>query len=113
VKSFTASLVYTLTGPPIPNGTVTVDEEGFITGISAGSVHLKKKPEFFKGVIAPGFINCHCHLELSHLKGSISGGTGLDGFIGSIFRQRNAPEEEIVQSAMEADRDMYLEGITA
>jgi len=113
VKSFTASLVYTLTGPPIQNGTVTVDEEGFITGISESSANLKKKPEFFKGVIAPGFMNCHCHLELSHLKGSISGGTGIGGFIRSIFRQRIAPEEEIIKSALEADREMYLGGITA
>jgi len=23
------------------------------------------------GMIVPGFINCHCHLELSHLRGLI------------------------------------------
>ena len=25
----------------------------------------------FKGIISPGFINSHCHLELSHLKNVI------------------------------------------
>ncbi len=27
--------------------------------------------EVFKGILSPGFINCHCHLELSHLKNVI------------------------------------------
>ena len=33
--------------------------------------------EYFTCILAPGFVNCHCHLELSHMKGQISQGTGL------------------------------------
>jgi cytosine/adenosine deaminase-related metal-dependent hydrolase len=25
------------------------------------------------GILSPGLINCHCHLELSHMKGLIQG----------------------------------------
>ena len=28
--------------------------------------------EYFEGTISPGFINAHCHLELSHLKNVMS-----------------------------------------
>ena len=33
--------------------------------------------ETFDGMLSPGFINCHCHLELSHLKGLIPKKAGL------------------------------------
>ena len=33
--------------------------------------------EVYGGLLCPGFINCHCHLELSHLRGAIPEGTGL------------------------------------
>ena len=31
----------------------------------------------FEGIISPGLINAHCHLELSHMKGMIPAKTGL------------------------------------
>ena len=37
--------------------------------------------EQHKGILSPGFINAHCHLELSHLKGLIPEKTGLIDFI--------------------------------
>ena len=34
--------------------------------------------EIFEGILSPGFINCHCHLELSHMKALIPEKTGLN-----------------------------------
>ena len=49
--------------------------------------------ESFQGLLSPGFINCHCHLELSHLKGQIPGNQGLVDFVLSVVsregRRRN------------------------
>ena len=28
---------------------------------------LRESAQYFKGIVSPGFINVHCHLELSHL----------------------------------------------
>jgi len=46
--------------------------------------------EVFGGVLSPGFVNCHCHLELSHMKGVLPERTGLVDFLISVIRQRGA-----------------------
>ncbi len=42
------------------------------------------------GMLSPGFVNCHCHLELSHLKGVIPERTGLVDFLLAVIRERAA-----------------------
>ena len=65
------------------------------------------------GILTPGFINCHCHLELSHLKNIISEKTGLTQFVQQVVKNRNQ-EMEIVQAAMQAaDAAMWHSGIMA
>jgi hypothetical protein len=44
--------------------------------------------EVYRGLLCPGFINCHCHLELSHLRGVIPEGTGLVDFLSMVIRRR-------------------------
>ena len=41
----------------------------------------------FEGIISPGFINAHCHLELSHMKGMIPAKTGLQEFVKQFKNQ--------------------------
>ena len=45
--------------------------------------------EYFTGILTPGFVNCHCHLELSHMKGQISQGTGLVKFVSQVMKDRH------------------------
>jgi cytosine/adenosine deaminase-related metal-dependent hydrolase len=45
--------------------------------------------EHYTGLLSPGFVNCHCHLELSHLKGILPASTGLVDFLLAVIRQRN------------------------
>lgn len=52
-----------------------------------------------KGIICPGFINAHCHVELSHLKGQVAEGTGLVEFVQQVMSKRNLqhnPEQKQV-----------------
>jgi aminodeoxyfutalosine deaminase len=70
--------------------------------------------QHFTGILSPGFINCHCHIELSHMKGSIPKHTGLVGFVQQVMGQRNAfTEEEKQQAMIAAEQEMYNSGIVA
>ena len=69
--------------------------------------------EVYSGIISPGFVNAHCHLELSHLKGKIPQKTGLVGFVQQVMINRSAQEELQLEAMMEADSNMYETGIVA
>jgi aminodeoxyfutalosine deaminase len=67
----------------------------------------------FDGIICPGFVNAHCHIELSHLKNAIPQHTGLVNFILAILKLRTA-EDEIKQAAMRLAADeLYNSGTIA
>jgi len=82
--------------------------ESIIDEKSAGT-----DPEIFSGILSPGFINCHCHLELSHLKGLIAEKQGLVNFVLSVMSQRNQPEELKRQAMTTAETAMLAAGIVA
>lgn len=69
--------------------------------------------EIFKGIITPGFVNTHCHLELSHMKGLIPEKTGLVDFVYKVINERFFPEEEITDAINKAEDQMLKNGIVA
>lgn len=69
--------------------------------------------ESVDGLLTPGFVNCHCHLELSHMKGRIPERTGLVDFVFNVVTQRAAPEEEILAAIGRAEAAMKAAGIVA
>lgn len=66
-----------------------------------------------EGTLSPGLINCHCHLELSHMRGLIPGQTGLIDFVYKVVTQRYFAEEEILQAIDRAEEEMIVNGIVA
>ncbi|MBS1578190.1 MAG: amidohydrolase family protein [Bacteroidetes bacterium] len=94
------------------NHVLITDEKGVVIDIvnetEAGG-DIKK----LSGLLTPGFINCHCHLELSHMKGLISEKTGLVDFVFKVVTQRHFPEEEILQAIANAEKEMLTNGIVA
>ncbi len=69
--------------------------------------------QFISGILSPGLINCHCHLELSHLKNVIPPHTGLIEFLCSVVTKRDFPREVIDQEIIIAEKEMYDNGIVA
>lgn len=69
--------------------------------------------EQYQGLLMPGFINCHCHLELSHMKGLIPRGTGLPKFVSTVMSQRTADPQAIASAIESAESEMKGSGIIA
>jgi aminodeoxyfutalosine deaminase len=65
------------------------------------------------GILTPGLINCHCHLELSHLKNVIPPHTGLIDFLCSVVTKRDFSPDIIQQEIVKAEKEMYENGIVA
>lgn len=69
--------------------------------------------EHFDGILSPGFVNCHCHLELSHMKGKIPERTGLVDFVFKVVTERNANKKEILAAIEAVEGEMKAAGIVA
>jgi aminodeoxyfutalosine deaminase len=114
MKSFKADYIFPVCADPIKNGIVTIDDFGKIISVTdpkshSHDGHIKQ----LNGIICPGFINTHCHLELSHLKDKIKQQTGLVNFIMDVQKARGADNNLVIDAATEADNDMYENGIVA
>ncbi len=115
MRYLSAHYIFPVSSPPIKNGILCVDNDGTIIDVidNNGLIKEFEKLEFYNGILVPGFINAHCHLELSHLKGSFGQGEGLPVFITSVDRMRGIDDKTVIQSAKEADEEMRRNGIVA
>ncbi len=114
MRKVSAQYVFTSAGKPLRRGVVTVDSDNTIHSVedTGGDLDEKADIEFYNGIIIPGLVNCHAHLELSHMRGVIPAGRGLTRFIDAIKVGREAGTTDIIRAAQLADREMYSEGIT-
>lgn len=96
------------------NTVLVVNDNALIEDITIKENVESTNIEHFEGIILPGFINTHCHLELSHLKNLIKQHTGIVDFGLGVMKHRNEFAMELQQEAMRlADKEMQLEGIVA
>ncbi|HSH19668.1 MAG TPA: amidohydrolase family protein, partial [Draconibacterium sp.] len=112
MRKIAATYIYPVNQPPIKNGILTCTEDGTIIEISESNEKITEQPglEFYSGILVPGFVNAHCHLELSHLKGKVEEKTGIGGFIWQINQLRNQESENVEKAMQVADRKMWAAG---
>jgi cytosine/adenosine deaminase-related metal-dependent hydrolase len=96
----------------LENQVLIVTEEGVVEGL-VPMEDAGENMERYKGLLTPGFVNCHCHLELSHMKGRIPERTGLVDFVFKVVTERHHPEEEILKAIADAEEEMQRNGIVA
>ena len=93
---------------------LVIDDFGLLKDIVKKTEIQSSEIEHYDGIIAPGFVNAHCHLELSHLFSQIESKTGLIEFLKQVIAKRNNfNKKEQEDAAIEADFKMWESGIVA
>jgi cytosine/adenosine deaminase-related metal-dependent hydrolase len=117
IKYFSANYILPVTAEPIKDGVVAVNEHGEILKVydRDSAEAISEAIEKQDGIIVPGFVNSHCHLELSHMHKSLSKGQGLIPFINSVLKQRETETDadKIAKAMSIADKTMFENGIVA
>jgi len=115
MRYLSAQYIFPVSAPPLKYGIICVNDDGCIVDVidTGGNLKDHEKLEFYDGILVPGFVNAHCHLELSHLHGVMKTNIGLPGFISSIRKLRQATDETILAAAKAADDEMKRNGIVA
>ena len=115
MRRFSANYIFPINGLPIKNGIVVVDNDGTIIEIinPQGNIKEYATMEFHNGVIVPGFVNAHCHLELSHLKGKIAKSSGIAQFVSKVREYRKVDRVDIEAGINQAFIDLKKNGTVA
>jgi cytosine/adenosine deaminase-related metal-dependent hydrolase len=79
-RKFKADYLFTGFELAAPDAVLITAGDGIVEAI-VPAAEAGEDVETLRGLLSPGFINCHCHLELSHLKGRLPEGSGLVDFL--------------------------------
>ena len=114
MRFLTADYLYPLHITPIKEGVLQLSDGGKIIAIFNNRCEVpQEKLEVFEGILCPGFVNAHCHLELSHLLGIAEEGKGFLNFIGAVQQRDRFSEQDIQKAIEKAEKQMIKNGIVA
>lgn len=113
-QKFSADLVFDGSRFLEKGTVVVVDGAGTIEAL-VPAADAGGEVQHLQGILLPGLINAHCHLELSHFKGIIPPGGGLVKFLLSVVGKRKEPWDEQLkrEQIANAAAEMKAAGIVA
>ena len=120
-RFLSANVLYPVSSPVIPDGILVLDGNGMVLDVIDPRINLESATalksagvvEYFDGILVPGFINAHCHLELSHMKDMIPAHVGLQEFVKQIVSLRKVEPDAIQEAIVAAEKEMMANGIVA
>jgi cytosine/adenosine deaminase-related metal-dependent hydrolase len=97
----TATWVLPIAAPPIRSGRVAVEGGRVVWVGAAGDAGAPDGVvrDLGPGILLPGLVNAHCHLELSHLGGKLPFGAGFVPWVESMVAARGCFSEDEMRSA--------------
>jgi aminodeoxyfutalosine deaminase len=111
MRTITATRIHNGHGWLPEGSSVQIGDDGTIVSVHE---HRHDGAVFYEGILAPGLVNAHCHLELSHMKGSVDERTGLIPFLKKIPRYRDHFTEEQKKAARhDAYHELTTNGVVA
>ena len=111
-QKFQATQIFTGTELSEDQLVLITTKDGTIEGL-VGIEDAGEDIQSFDGILSPGFVNAHCHLELSHMKDMIPAHTGLQEFVKQIVSLRQIEKDVIAAAIEKAENEMYANGIVA
>ncbi len=95
-----------------PNSCIEIDENGTILQLLSNKNDVEQI--HYKGLLMPGMVNVHCHLELSYMKEKIEPNRGLVDFLISVIKLKNEVLQNDISISIEnAVSEMQENGIVA
>jgi cytosine/adenosine deaminase-related metal-dependent hydrolase len=115
MRKLSAHYIFPSGREPLKYGIIILDNDGTIADIidTGGTLREESNLEFYPGILTPGFVNAHCHLELSHMKGIIPRDKGMTGFIKNISTGRISAGKEIMKAIEHYAFELYRTGTSA
>jgi len=116
MKKFSADYIFSISQPAIKEGILVTENDGTIVEVinPATTDYRMEDVQKYDGILCPGFINTHCHLELSHFRGQIPPKKGLHHFLMELDKIRKTfSQDQISEAIADAEKEMTENGTVA
>jgi aminodeoxyfutalosine deaminase len=116
VQLLTAGWVVPVSSAPVRQGVIAIAEGRIVWTGTAQDAEARSGlvRDLGHGVLLPGLVNAHCHLELSHLAGRLDHADGFVPWVEALVAARGATRPEAVETAAaEATRALVASGTVA